>query len=66
MEGRPAGLRTLLLAQLPSLIMSLVSVGLAIVVCVRLVGVWPTVVIWSLVLGLIGLAVNRGLRLRDG
>ena len=61
---RAPGMRILLLAQLPPLFMVLVVNVAAVFICVRLVGVWPTVVIWCLLLGFLGYAVSRVLRLR--
>ncbi len=61
---RAASLRIVLLAQLPPLVMMLLANVVAVFICVRLVGVWPTVVIWGLLLGLLASAVIRGLRLR--
>jgi uncharacterized membrane protein len=61
---RAASLRIMLLAQLPPLLMALLASVAAIFICVRVVGVWPTVVIWCLLLGLLGSAVIKVLRLR--
>jgi hypothetical protein len=61
---RPAGLRTLLLAQLPPLVMVLVANVVAIFISLKFIGVWPTVVIWGVLLGLLGSAVIKLLRLR--
>ena len=62
--GRPAGLRTLLLAQLPPLVMVLVANAVLIFISLKVIGVWPTVVIWCVLLGLVGTAVIKFLRLR--
>ena len=62
--SRPADFRTLLLGQLPPLVMVLVANVVAIFLCIRFIGVWPTVVIWCLLLGLVGTAVIKLLRLR--
>jgi hypothetical protein len=61
---RPAGLRTLLLAQLPPLVMVLVANVVAIYVFISLIGVWPTVAIWCLLLGVLGTVLIKLLRLR--
>jgi hypothetical protein len=61
--GRPAGLRTLLLAQLPPLVMVLVANVVLIFISLKVIGVWPTVVIWCVLLGLVGTAVIKLLRL---
>ena len=55
-EGRPAGLRTLLLAQLPPLVMVLVANAVLIFISLEVIGLWPTVVIWCVLLGLVGTA----------
>jgi uncharacterized membrane protein len=61
---RDPRLRTVLLAQLPPLVMVLVANVVAIFICVRLIGVWPTLAIWCVLLGLVGSVVIRLLRLR--
>jgi hypothetical protein len=61
---RPAGLRTLLLAQLPPLIMVLVANVVAIFISVKFIGVWPTVAIWCVLLALVGTTLIKFLRLR--
>jgi hypothetical protein len=61
---RPPGLRTLLLAQLPPLVMVLVANAVLIFVSLKVIGVWPTVAIWCVLLGLVGTVVINFLRLR--
>jgi hypothetical protein len=59
-----ASSRIPLLARLPGLVVTLLTNVAAVYICVRLLGVWPTVALWSLVFGFAGFAVLRRLRLR--
>ena len=61
---RPPGMRTLLLAQLPPLVMVLVANAVLIFVSLKVIGVWPTVAIWCVLIGLVGTAVIKLVRLR--
>jgi UPF0716 family protein affecting phage T7 exclusion len=53
-----------LIARAPSLLATVLVNVAMVVVGIKLVGVWPTVVIYSVVLALLGVAVIRGFRHR--
>ena len=60
----PAGSRLALAASLPGLIMLLVGFVVAVLIGVRKIGVWPTVILWCAILALWAAAVVLALRLR--
>jgi hypothetical protein len=54
-----------IIARAPALLAAVAANVAVVVVGIKLVGVWPTVAIYSLALTLAGVAVIRGLRLRS-
>lgn len=52
--SRPTGARMALVASLPGVIMLVVGFVVAVLIGVRTIGVWPTVILWCSLLGVFG------------